>query len=146
YAGQSYHVPVAVDAARIAALTAEELLAGFATAYRTKYGYYYDDVPVELVNLHVTGVAGAESHAVPEHAMSGGDPSKAMRKKREAWSAMERRFVNFVVYQRDLLRPGMMFEGPCLIEEDSATTVVDAGARVTIDRYGSLDISRNAVE
>ena len=38
----------------------------------------------------------------------------------------------------------MTFEGPCLIEEDAATTVVDVGARVTVDRYGSLDISLGA--
>jgi N-methylhydantoinase A len=140
YAGQSYHVPVAVDPACIGALTAEELLAGFAAAYRTKYGYYYDDVPVELVNLHVTGVAGGESHALPELAMGGRDASGAMREKREAWSATQRGFAMFTVFERARLRPGMMFEGPCLIEEDSATTVVDAGARVTVDRYGSLDI------
>jgi N-methylhydantoinase A/oxoprolinase/acetone carboxylase beta subunit len=36
----------------------------------------------------------------------------------------------------------MRFAGPALIEEDSATTVVDAGARVAVDRYGSLDIAR----
>jgi hypothetical protein len=38
----------------------------------------------------------------------------------------------------------MTFEGPCLIEEDAATTVVDAGARVVVDCYGSLDISLGA--
>jgi N-methylhydantoinase A len=50
----------------------------------------------------------------------------------------------FDVYSRALLRRGMTFAGPCLIEEDAATTVVDAGARVTVDRYGSLDISLGA--
>ena len=40
----------------------------------------------------------------------------------------------------------MAFEGPCLIEEESATTVVDADARVTIDRYGSLDIALGSTE
>jgi hypothetical protein len=38
----------------------------------------------------------------------------------------------------------MTFAGPCLIEEDAATTVVDAGARVVVDPYGSLDISLGA--
>jgi hypothetical protein len=36
----------------------------------------------------------------------------------------------------------MTFDGPSMIEEDSATTVVDVGARVTVDRYRSLDIAR----
>ena len=36
---------------------AEQLLHAFAATYRGKYGYYYDDVAVELVTVHVTGAA-----------------------------------------------------------------------------------------
>ena len=146
YVGQSYHVPVGVDAERIAALTVDELLAGFAATYRGKYGYYYDDVPVELVAVHVTGVAGTDSYAVPELEMAGGDAAAALHGRRDAYSAARQDFVSFAVYRRDLLRPGMMVEGPCLIEEESATTVADLGARVTIDRYGSLDIALGGTE
>jgi N-methylhydantoinase A len=73
--------------------------------------------------------------------MSEGDAAGALRGRRDAWSAVGRGFAAFAVYRRDLLRPGMTFHGPCLVEEESATTVIDAGARVTIDRYGSLDIT-----
>jgi N-methylhydantoinase A len=142
YVGQSYHVPVGVAAARLPTLTREKLLADFAAAYRIKYGHYYDDVPVELVNVHVTGIAGADGHALPEVAADGADATAARRGTRETYSAVQRGFATFAVYQRDLLRPGMTFGGPALIEEDSATTVVDAGAGVTVDRYGSLDITR----
>jgi len=142
YVGQSYHVPVSVDPARLATLTGEKLLADFAAAYRSRYGHYYDDVPVELVNVHVTGMAGAEGHALPELAADGADAAAALRGTRQAYSAVQRGFATFAVYQRDLLRPGVTFGGPALIEEDAATTVVDAGARVSVDRYGSLDILR----
>jgi len=37
----------------------------------------------------------------------------------------------------------MTFDGPALIEEDSATTVIDSGGSVAVDRYGSLDITRH---
>jgi N-methylhydantoinase A len=143
YVGQSYHVPVGIDAARLASLTSDQLLSAFAAAYRARYGYYYDDVPVELVNVHVTGLAGADGHALPEIAAGGADAAAPLCGTRGAYSAVRRGFVTFSVYQRDLLRPGMMFDGPALIEEDAATTVVDAGARVIIDRYGSLDITRH---
>ena len=75
YIGQSYCVPVSVDAETIAALTAGKLLARFAAEYRGKYGYFYDDVPVELVTVHVAGVAGTETRALPELEMAGGDAS-----------------------------------------------------------------------
>jgi N-methylhydantoinase A len=146
YIGQSYHVPVSVDGETIATLTVGKILARFADEYRGKYGYYYDDVPVELVTVHVTGVADTETHALPVLEMSGGDASSAWRTRREAYSARKGAQVSFGVYTRDRLKPGMTFEGPCLIEEESATTVVDVDARVTIDRYGSLDIAVGGTE
>ena len=146
YVGQSYHVPVSVDARSIAALTARDLLARFAAKYRGRYGYFYDDVPVELVRVHVTGVAGADTRALPELKMPGGDAAAAMRMRRAAYSARTGSETSFAVYMRDSLKPGMSFDGPCLIEEESATTVIDVDARVRIDRFGSLDIAVDNTE
>jgi N-methylhydantoinase A len=146
YVGQSYQVPVGVHEDRIAALTPAALLADFATAYRAKYGYFYDDVPVELVTVHVTGTAGAEVAGLVELPQAKAGTAAAASGKREAWSARARRFVPFTVYDRTALQPGMAFDGPCLVEEDSATTVVDADSRVTVDRFGSLDIALGATE
>ena len=146
YVGQSYHVPVRVDAEAIATLTVGDLLARFANEYRDKYGYFYDDVPVELVTVHVTGVAGTEARALPELEMPGGDPLAVPRTRREAYSARTGAKISFAVYRRDSLQPGMTFEGPCLIEEESATTVVDVDTCVTIDRFGSLDIALGGTE
>ena len=145
YVGQSYHVPVSVDGDRIAALSSHDLLAAFAAAYRAKYGYYYADVPVELVTVHVTGAAGAEVDLV-ELPASPSAAGAAGWGARPAYSARQRGFVPFTLYRRDLLQPGMAFDGPCLVEEDSATTVVDAGSRVSVDRYGSLDIILDTTE
>jgi len=146
YIGQSYHVPVGVDPDGIATLTAEQLLAAFAASYREKYGYYYDDVAVELVTVHVTGVAGTDVEVPPGLLASQADAGAASLGERAAYSGRLRRFLPFARYRRDYLRRDMVFEGPCLIEEDAATTVVDVGARVAVDRYGSLDISLVATE
>ena len=73
-------------------------------------------------------------------------PVPQARGTRPAYSARQRGFVPFALYRRDLLRPGMAFDGPCLVEEGSATTVVDVGSRVTVDRYGSLDITVDTTE
>jgi N-methylhydantoinase A len=143
YIGQSYHVPVGVDPDGIATLTAEQLLQAFAAAYRGKYGYYYDDVAVELVTVHVTGIADRQVEALPG---LGSQADAAWRGERAAYSARLHRFLPFTVYRRDLLRRDMVFEGPCLIEEDAATTVVDVGARVVVDHHGSLEISLVATE
>ena len=80
-------MPISVVPDGIATLTANELLKAFAATYRGKYGYYYDDVPVELVTVHVTGVAGAEVDALPELASSHVDASPASQGERRAYSA-----------------------------------------------------------
>ena len=141
YVGQSYQVPVAVRAGDVPALTPGRLLAAFADAYRAKYGYYYDDVPVELVTVHVTGSAGGEGDLLGELPKASSAARAEPSGHRPAYSARGQAFVPFAVYDRDRLQPGMRFTGPALVEEDSATTVIDAEGRVTIDSYGSLDIA-----
>ena len=141
YVGQSYHVPVPVDGDHIAELTEEKLLASFAEIYRARYGYFYADVPVELVTVHVTGSAGSGVEKLPEGTALGVDFATAITGERSAWSARKHAFLPFKVYRRERLGPGMHFNGPCLVEEDTATTVIDVGARVTVDRYWSLDIT-----
>ena len=68
--------------------------------------------------------------ALPELEMLGGDVAAAVRVRRDAYSARagtEKILRSLHAYS---LKPGMTFDGPCLIEEKSATTVVDVGARV----------------
>ena len=59
---------------------------------------------------------------------------------RPAWSTRERRMRAFSVFDRDRLRPGMAFDGPAIVEEASATTIVDDGGKVEVDAYGALVI------
>jgi N-methylhydantoinase A len=44
------------------------------------------------------------------------------------------------VYGRDQLPAGAAFEGPALVEEATTTTVVWAGQRASIDRFGLISI------
>lgn len=44
------------------------------------------------------------------------------------------------VYDRERLPAGASFEGPALVEEATTTTMVRAGQRAAIDRFGLLSI------
>jgi N-methylhydantoinase A len=141
YIGQGYQVAVPVPGDGIGKLTAATVLERFADVYRAKYGYFYDDVPAELVNLRVSGRVGQGSAVVKAQPKAAGTLADAKRGERPAWSMRERRFMPFGVYDRDKLGPGMSFPGPAVVEEASATTVVDSGSTVTVDAYGTLDIA-----
>jgi N-methylhydantoinase A len=141
YIGQGYQVAVPVPTDGLSTLTPAAVLARFADVYRAKYGYFYDDVPAELVNLRVSGrVPDAAQVIAPLPALKG-TAADAARGEREAWSPRERRFRPFAVYDRERLGPGMRFTGPALAEEASATSVIDVDAEVLVDRFGSLDIT-----
>jgi len=136
YIGQSYQVTVPVDDG----LDRQAIWGRFAARYREKYGYFYDDVPAEVVNLRVLGeLAGAAAVMAPL-AGPGAAAAPAPRAMRPAYCPRAGTMVPFAVHARADLAPGVRLDGPLLVEEASATTVVDAAARVEVDALGSLVI------
>ena len=104
YIGQSYQVTVPLDGA----VDRDAIWKRFATLYREKYGYFYDDVPAEIVNLRVLGeLVGGELGLEPLPVERGAAAVAAGT--RPAWSARGRRMRAFSVFDRDRLRPGDVF-------------------------------------
>jgi N-methylhydantoinase A len=46
------------------------------------------------------------------------------------------------IYDRDRLDVGAAFSGPAIVEQFDATTVIPAGWRAIVDRYGNLALER----
>jgi N-methylhydantoinase A len=140
YSGQGYHVSVPTTdlGSRV---NAEALWTRFADLYRDKYGYFYEDVPGELVALRVNGqITGGTFH--PEK-VDGRIAPEAARPiaQRKAYSEVLHSVALFDVYDRASLTRAVDIPGPCLVEEPSSTTVVDFGGRLALDDYGSLLIT-----
>jgi N-methylhydantoinase A len=140
YIGQGYQVTIPVDEAT-ASLSREALWRRFAEIYREKYGYFYDDVPAELVNLRLSGRLEEPVLALPPVPVV---TSRVLAKdERPAFSARRREMVPFAVYERSDLGAGTVISGPAIIEEPTATTVMDVEHAVEVDRWGSLVIRRS---
>jgi N-methylhydantoinase A len=139
YIGQGYQVTLAIDDAP-ESLGQAALWRRFAETYREKYGYFYDDVAAELVNLRLSGRIGEEVFALDPLAGAGAVVAAA-KDERPAFSSRRRQLIPFAVYDRDELRPGMVIRGPAIVEEASATTVMDVDGVLEVDRYGSLLIA-----
>ena len=138
YIGQGYQVTIAVDDGP-ASLGREALWPRFAEVYREKYGYFYDDVAAELVNLRLSGRLVEEPITLAPLPAAGAVASP--KDERPAFSARERRLIPFAVYDRADLGPSMVIRGPAIVEEASATTVVDVDGVLSVDRHGSLLIT-----
>jgi N-methylhydantoinase A/oxoprolinase/acetone carboxylase beta subunit len=141
YVGQGYQVTVDLGGLPPGGVTADELWRRFARVYRERYGYFYEDVPAQVVSLRAAGrVAGEEFTPAPLAAQPGG-AAGAQKGERLAWSPAAAAMAPHAVYARERLSPGAEIVGPAIVEEAESTTVVGEGGRARVDAYGTLVVS-----
>lgn len=115
------------------------LIAAFESAYREKYGRTPPNVPVELLNLRVTGKAPPrqQSRLVP---MEGGKTPEP-RSRRPVYFPEAMGYLDTPVYARDSLCAGVSLTGPLLVEDEGSTLVVGPGGTMVQQPTGNLVIT-----
>ena len=137
YLGQEHPVTVPVD---IEAARVESILAAFHDAHEKTYTFRLDDTPVEFVTYRLTASAKVPRPEMKRLAPDGRSLKAAARPARMADFAEDGRH-EAAVYERDLLPPGAEIEGPLIVEEATATTLVHPGQTLRVDDYGFLRIT-----
>jgi N-methylhydantoinase A len=138
FQGQSHLLSVELPSV---AVTREELQRAFEAAYWHRFGVALPEIRAVLVNLH-TAVIGRRAPvdlaalAAGEHAAS---LAAAQTGRRRVW--FEQGWRDTPIYRRDLLPLGAEFTGPAVLEQLDATTVIDPGDRVAVDRLGNLIVT-----
>ena len=138
YIGQGYSVPVELGQGEVTDLTVQHLWDRFAHVYREKYGYFYDDVDAEVVNLRVSGMVPGHTIELRPSETTGDNKRRAIKGERPAFSGFLQEMVHHTVFDRYAMSPGYTLDGPAIIEEKESTTMVDVGGSAEVDRYGSL--------
>jgi N-methylhydantoinase A len=129
YAGQSYELPVGMSAAYAEA---------FHRAHQRRYGYADRLRPVEVVNLRVVGSAPVSVRlSTPRAARTPVTP--LIRPHRVFWGGRWRRGMRC---DRAALHPGAVVDGPAIVTELSATTLVPPGWRLRCTGGGALLLER----
>ena len=109
----------------------------FHAAHELRFGHANPGAFVELVVVRTTALgdlgraAPARQQEVDEHDLP--EETRAVVFGREA--------VPTTIARRDDLVPGMVLEGPAVVEEATATTVVPPGATLRVDPFGALVIT-----
>jgi N-methylhydantoinase A len=134
YAGQEHTVATLFEPG--AGLDA--LLAAFHAAHEKAYTFRLPDTKAELVTFHLTAEIDTPRVGLPEIGTRG-TAADAVIGRREL-RISDDGVVLAPVYDRDHLPAGAAFEGPALVEEATTTTVVWAGQRASIDRFGLISI------
>ena len=108
-----------------------DLVESFHTEHKREYNFRRDSAPVSFfrLNLKAVGIVPKAEFAV--HEPTGAIPEPIGR--RRVW--FEGRGLDTPIYQRDHLPCSFGFQGPAIIEQVDATTVVPPGASAEIDKY-----------
>ncbi|MGP4004274.1 hydantoinase B/oxoprolinase family protein [Streptomyces sp. 8N706] len=132
YAGTDAGIPVSLDT--VAAMREE-----FVRAHRARYAFTMDKPLVaEAVSVEAVGAAGESGgYAVPQAPRNGGPGAVAT-----VGMFTGNRWEDTDLYERTGLRPGDTIEGPAVIAEEDATTVVDPGWRAAAGEHGHLLLTR----
>lgn len=113
-----------------------DLVQSFHAEHQREYNFRRDSAPVSFfrLNLKAVGVVPKAEFAV--HKPTGASPEPVDR--RRVW--FDGSGLDTPVYQRDDLPCGFSFQGPAIIEQLDATTVVPPGASAEVDKYLNIII------
>ena len=136
YRGQSYEVPVPVPRLGVPQDMAD-LVERFHEAHQRRYGHMAQAEAVEIVNFQVTAVALIAKPAWKRFERTDA-PAKPHEARQAYFSAGDAREVP--VFRRSTLAPGMLVEGPAIVEEQTSTTVLYPGQRAEVDEYLNVEI------
>lgn len=142
YVGQEYSVLVDIPSiSRPQSELISEMVSHFHDIYRRRYGHAMPEAPVEIVNLRVSacGMLPRAPLAVWSNAHVG-QGSEYVVAEREVMFR-QRKYITSVI-DRSLLRPHAVIQGPAIIEEESATTVIPPEWVAHVHESGSLLLQR----
>ena len=132
YRGQSYELTVPIQGFDLQAA-----VQAFHQAHKQRYGYARPEAPVEVVNVRVIARGRRPKPRFSTYPEAPSPDPEAAR-----LGTIELRFAGKVhsapIYDRAALQPGHRLQGPALVVQEDATTVVPPGWRGYVDAYLNL--------
>ena len=146
--GQMHQISVPLPAEPLSAENLPSVVEAFTAEYQRRYTHLYDGAEIEVLNWRVvcTGptpalsaqLAGDRDDAGADRVGFGG---RALKGHRRAWVPEREAFAEVAVYDRYAMRAGAVVEGPAIIEEREATTIVPDACTLAVDEGLNLRLS-----
>jgi N-methylhydantoinase A len=127
YAGQGYELNIPF---------VPEFVQNFHRMHQKRYGHADECKPVEIVNIRLRVTVPGEVVDLPTFLPGDGDPAQALLETRPMIFAGKSCVGK--VYQRERLEPDDRLDGPAIVVEYSATTVIPPGWVALVDAYKNL--------
>ncbi|MBI4183895.1 MAG: hydantoinase/oxoprolinase family protein [Proteobacteria bacterium] len=142
YVGQFGGLTVPLSGFPVTRKVMVDLAEGFGRAHLRTYGYRSDEEPLRFLALKVVGRGLAKEARVPRRVVRV-DERAAARSERRAYFGPARGWITTPVVPRGALgrKPT---DGPLIVEEYDATTVVGPGWRASLDSWNNIVMERKA--
>jgi N-methylhydantoinase A len=141
YAGQEHTVNVPIPDGALDENRRGEIESRFHDLHEQLYAFRQDSA-IEFVNFRLTGF-GAVRKPELERLEVNGDVSDALKGERDVdFDELGRHESR--IYERARLGAGGVLDGPAIVEEPAASTVVFPGQTLQVDEYGNLLIELEA--
>ncbi|WP_185836384.1 hydantoinase/oxoprolinase family protein [Candidatus Korarchaeum cryptofilum] len=135
YEGQAHTLKIPCSNGTIRLENLKEVAERFHKAHYDEYGFSLPQSGLEIVGFHVAGMYRVRPPELSRIEVSG-SLSKAHLGDRILF--IDGREITVPVYKKESLPPEVIVEGPCIIEGDTATTIVTKGFRARHDVFGNL--------
>lgn len=143
YLGQEHTVKVPVPNGDWSEKDVEVIVEKFHQLHEQNYTFRLDDSGTEIVNIHVTAFGKVEKPVIQKIDRNT-TLEDAKIETRNVYFENPKGWVQTDVYQRELLPVNTIVQGPVIVEEKAAVTVIYKGQTLMVDDYGNLIIETGA--
>ena len=145
YVGQGYELRVPVADGPVDQASLGDVFKTFEAIHTAEYGHVFEDSPIEIVNIRVTGIGQMPKIELPT-LQQGGVLKDALLDEVPCHFRLDGELAAMAtpLYARDKLPIDQVFEGPAIVLQKDTTTVIPPGAKATAQRGGNLLIETGA--
>jgi N-methylhydantoinase A len=141
YDDQEHTVNVPIDFV-VDESSKERIYKEFTRIYKQVWGYSIEGQPAAIVHLRVTTIGKVPKPKLRELEVGTGKPDTALKGSRQVFCFMDRKWIDYSVYERCRLLANDLVKGPALIEEPTSVTTIPQGFRCKVDKVGNLIITK----
>ena len=152
YSDQAYEMSVPLHSRPFDQDSFHQAAESFHQAHEREHGYRDESIPLEVVFIRVFAEGAIDKPRLKKHALSSNAVQAAQRAQeaqvatRQVWFLYSPTPLATAIYKRELLTAGAILEGPAIVEQLDATTLILPGMRAEVDEHLNLVITTRVNE
>jgi len=140
YKGQAWELNIPVPIELASKKDLQKIINNFNKIHKRIYGYILEGEEIIFVNLRLSAIGVIPKLKIKAENEKKDNSVKAFKYERKV--LFNNKFIECSIYDREILNPGSVINGPAIIEEYAATTVIPIGKIAKIDKFKNIIIEK----